>query len=234
MARWVAGAKWAAGPAPDDQRDTPLVLSLSEGLGRTLDSLECELSIEVAPKLKRRLGYLKRIVFRRPGDDLVLSKERDGFLHALYVRDDHPVLSCQVRLAPGSYPLDLAVFARVAEVGTDAKCFMLIDKRIDLPLCYLLGVLMSNPIGQMVAMYEERCDVVLVVFRVLVNVRRTSVDATHALEIAFSAVKVEHGAFVWPNVRAKRAPTAGRQARAGENVPRTTGPGLVACRWRSA
>ena len=33
MARWVAGAKWAEGPAPDDQRDTPLVLSLSEGLG---------------------------------------------------------------------------------------------------------------------------------------------------------------------------------------------------------
>ena len=37
-----------------------------------------------------------------------------------------------------------------------------------------------------------------------------------------------------PNVRAKRATTAGRQARAGENVPRTTRPGLVACRWRSA
>ena len=37
-----------------------------------------------------------------------------------------------------------------------------------------------------------------------------------------------------PNVRAKRATTAGRQARAGENVLRTTGPGLVACRWRSA
>ena len=36
-----------------------------------------------------------------------------------------------------------------------------------------------------------------------------------------------------PNVRANRATTAGRQARAGENVPRTTGPGLVACRWRS-
>ena len=35
---------------------------------------------------------------------------------------------------------------------------------------------------------------------------------------------------VMPNVRAKRAVTAGRQARAGENVPRTTGPGLVACR----
>jgi len=39
---------------------------------------------------------------------------------------------------------------------------------------------------------------------------------------------------VMPNVRAKRATTAGHQARAGENVPRTTGPGLVACRWRSA
>jgi hypothetical protein len=37
-----------------------------------------------------------------------------------------------------------------------------------------------------------------------------------------------------PNVRAKRETTAGRQARAGENVQRTTGPGLVACRWRSA
>jgi len=37
-----------------------------------------------------------------------------------------------------------------------------------------------------------------------------------------------------PNVRAKRATTAGRQARAGENVRSTTGPGLVACRWRSA
>ena len=37
-----------------------------------------------------------------------------------------------------------------------------------------------------------------------------------------------------PNVRAKRATTVGRQARAGENVPRTARPGLVACRWRSA
>ena len=40
--------------------------------------------------------------------------------------------------------------------------------------------------------------------------------------------------FVRPNVRDKRATTAGRQARAGENVLRTTGPGLVACRWCSA
>jgi len=35
------------------------------------------------------------------------------------------------------------------------------------------------------------------------------------------------------NVRAKGAPAAGRQARAGENVQRTAGPGLVACRWCS-
>ena len=40
--------------------------------------------------------------------------------------------------------------------------------------------------------------------------------------------------IVMPNVRAKRATAAGRQARAGENVRSTTGPGLVACRWRSA
>ena len=37
-----------------------------------------------------------------------------------------------------------------------------------------------------------------------------------------------------PNVRAKRVTTAGRQARAGENVLRTTRPGLAACRWLSA
>ena len=35
-------------------------------------------------------------------------------------------------------------------------------------------------------------------------------------------------------VRAKRATTAGRQRPDGENVPRTTGRALVACRWRSA
>ena len=35
------------------------------------------------------------------------------------------------------------------------------------------------------------------------------------------------------NVRANRVTTAGRQARAGENALCATGPGLVACRWRS-
>ena len=33
MARWTASAKWAAGPALDDQRDMPLALRLNEGLG---------------------------------------------------------------------------------------------------------------------------------------------------------------------------------------------------------
>ena len=37
--RWAAGAKWAAGAAPDDQRDMPLVLSLSEGLGVNAETL---------------------------------------------------------------------------------------------------------------------------------------------------------------------------------------------------
>ena len=31
MTRWTAGAKWAAGPAPDGQRGTPLAVRLSEG-----------------------------------------------------------------------------------------------------------------------------------------------------------------------------------------------------------
>ena len=35
------------------------------------------------------------------------------------------------------------------------------------------------------------------------------------------------------NVGVEAGPAAGRQTRAGENVPRTIGPGLVACRWCS-
>ena len=54
---------------------------------------------------------------------------------------------------------------------------------------------------------------------------------------AAAAANLQGGPKNWivlPNVRAKRAATAGRQARARENVPRTARPGLVACRWRSA
>jgi hypothetical protein len=49
-----------------------------------------------------------------------------------------------------------------------------------------------------------------------------------------NAQRAEKWVFVMPNVRAKRATTAGCQARVGENVPRTADSGLVACRWRSA
>jgi hypothetical protein len=38
---------------------------------------------------------------------------------------------------------------------------------------------------------------------------------------------------VTPNVRGNRATTAGHQGPAGENVPRTAGRALVACRWCS-
>jgi len=42
MARWTASAKWAAGPALDGQRDMPLALRLSEGLGcNLLSDLKC-------------------------------------------------------------------------------------------------------------------------------------------------------------------------------------------------
>ena len=46
--------------------------------------------------------------------------------------------------------------------------------------------------------------------------------------------KAAGGGVKQPNIRAKRAPMAGRQARAGENIPRTARPGLVACRWCAA
>ena len=40
MARWTGSAEWAVGPALDGQRDMPLVLRLSEGLGIALRLLE--------------------------------------------------------------------------------------------------------------------------------------------------------------------------------------------------
>jgi len=40
MARWTASAKWAAGPALDGQRDMPLALRLSEGLGLSFAVLD--------------------------------------------------------------------------------------------------------------------------------------------------------------------------------------------------
>ena len=69
---------------------------------------------------------------------------------------------------------------------------------------------------------------------VCIGFRVAALLATEGLpfESLGNAAKVELEILAGPNVRAKRATTAGRQARAGENVHRTTSPGLVACRRR--
>jgi len=57
--------------------------------------------------------------------------------------------------------------------------------------------------------------------------------AMHARDVGFNCYANNNGHSVLPNVGGEEGPTAGRQARTGENVPRTTSPGLVACRWAS-
>jgi hypothetical protein len=52
--------------------------------------------------------------------------------------------------------------------------------------------------------------------------------------LVFNCAAGHSGFCVRPNVRAKAAPTVGRQAQATENVHRTRGLGLVARRWGSA
>ena len=49
MSRWAVSAKWAEGPALAAQRDMPLALRLSEGLGVTADGLN--LSVVEALKI---------------------------------------------------------------------------------------------------------------------------------------------------------------------------------------
>ena len=60
MARWTASAKWAAGPALDGQRDMPLALRLSEGLGRSWWELsfKCfDLDIHSINRLLQEIHY---------------------------------------------------------------------------------------------------------------------------------------------------------------------------------
>ena len=45
MSRWTASAQWAAGPALDGQRDMPLALHLSEGLGISVGSMRSRLNL---------------------------------------------------------------------------------------------------------------------------------------------------------------------------------------------
>ena len=65
-------------------------------------------------------------------------------------------------------------------------------------------------------------------------VRLCRLVAVHYTPTGALSADTPQAQYVLPNVRAKRATTVGRQARGGENVRITTGPGLVACRWRSA
>ena len=46
MARWTASAKWAEGPALDGQRDMPLALRLSEGLGLIALAADCFMALQ--------------------------------------------------------------------------------------------------------------------------------------------------------------------------------------------
>ena len=59
-------------------------------------------------------------------------------------------------------------------------------------------------------------------------------DSTMTVMCNHTAGEETRVVFAKPNVRAKRAATVGRQARAGENVPRTADRALAACRWGSA
>lgn len=61
---------------------------------------------------------------------------------------------------------------------------------------------------------------------------RVRMDGEASIRTLHPTWRVEY--LKTPNVRVKRAAPAGRQARFGDNVPRTAEPGLVACRWRSA
>jgi hypothetical protein len=45
VARWAGGAKWGEAPAPHDQRDTPLALSLSEWLGPRGRQVVCDIAL---------------------------------------------------------------------------------------------------------------------------------------------------------------------------------------------
>jgi hypothetical protein len=65
MARWTASAKWAEGPALDGQRDMPLGLSLSEGLGISA------LGVDVEP---RTPGSDKPVFFEEALCDCIVAE----------------------------------------------------------------------------------------------------------------------------------------------------------------
>jgi hypothetical protein len=79
VARWVCGAKWAEGPAPQAQCATPLGLTLSEGLGRNLRTagdanlFVCQCAVRGAYVLDR---VLQRPEFGSLQDTLTLPRPK--------------------------------------------------------------------------------------------------------------------------------------------------------------
>jgi hypothetical protein len=65
MARWTASAKWAAGAALDGQRDMPLELRLSEGLGPTCHAARNE----HIPYSLNALGEFRFRISRTPASE---------------------------------------------------------------------------------------------------------------------------------------------------------------------
>jgi hypothetical protein len=101
-------------------------------------------------------------------------------------------------------------------LGAEALDLLGLDKRE-----VLSGALADSevPVADDAHSPAKRCPLTLVLCRAT---RRTDDDALN-----------DHPSLRTPDVRAEWAPAAGRQARAGENAPRTGRPGLMACRWRS-
>ena len=211
MARWTASAKWAAGPALDGRRATLLGLGLNEGLGfsafRRAAGRSCMHGIVLL--LRRHCKSSRGTPRLRPAP---------RFLHGALR------LALPEHLASRSF----VCFPKAATVdggGTNNAAaalggFSLFLKRQAL---------------------TEATSVFRLSFFDGWQLRHSPFEAPSKVSWLFSSRRQAHfllesctAAFLKPNVRAKRATTAGRQARAGENVPRTARPGLVACRWRSA
>ena len=75
MARWTAGAKWAAGPALDGQRDMPLALRLSEGLGR------CATADDGG---NERLKLFSKFLLCFPDDVVILPRVKVDILQIIF------------------------------------------------------------------------------------------------------------------------------------------------------
>jgi hypothetical protein len=69
VASSAAGTKWAEGPAPEDQRDTPLALSFSGGLDCGARTAPCFQLSKVDLLVGWALGLEDSLVRRRSADN---------------------------------------------------------------------------------------------------------------------------------------------------------------------